>query len=289
MSPSVVLGALLGLVAGGGLLLILAATASPRPERVGPRQGRIERLLRRAGLTRVRPVSVVAACFASTLLVGVIALVITAVPTAAGLAAVCAGALPLALLRRRARSRAEALRRSWPDAVDSLLSAVRAGMSLPEALIELSRSGPEPLQEAFADFAADYRSTASFTESVDRLQDRLADPVADRVLASLRIAREVGGTDLGVVLRTLSALLREDARTRGEIEGRQSWTVSAARLAVAAPWITLAVLCTRPEAVRAYSSAAGGLVLLSAAIVTLLAYRAMLRIGRLPGEPRLAS
>ena len=144
-------------------------------------------------------------------------------------------------------------------------------------------------KEAFADFAADYRSTASFTESVDRLQDRLADPVADRVLASLRIAREVGGTDLGVVLRTLSALLREDARTRGEIEGRQSWTVSAARLAVAAPWITLAVLCTRPEAVRAYSSAAGGLVLLSAAIVTLLAYRAMLRIGRLPGEPRLAS
>ena len=288
MTPSMMLGALLGLLAGGGIVLILVALSSPRPTRGAPRQGHLQQLCRQAGLARVRPASVVAACAAAALLVGVIALVITAVPVAAALAAVCAGALPIAVLRRRARSRAEALRRSWPDAVDSLLSAVRAGMSLPEALIELSRSGPESLREAFADFAADYRSTASFAVSVDRLQDRLADPVADRVLASLRIARDVGGTDLGIVLRTLSTLLREDARTRGEIAGRQSWTVSAARLAVAAPWITLAVLCTRPDAVRAYSTAVGGLVLLFSAFVTLLAYRAMLRIGRLPSETRLA-
>jgi tight adherence protein B len=99
----------------------------------------------------------------------------------------------------------------------------------------------------------------------------------------------VGGSDLGVVLRTLSSLLREDARTRGEIEGRQSWTISAARLAVAAPWITLVLLCTRPEAVRAYSTVVGALVLLTAAVMSLVAYRLMLRIGRLPDEPRMAS
>ena len=54
------------------------------------------------------------------------------------------------------------------------------------------------------------------------------------------MAREVGGTDLGRLLRTLSAFLREDARTRAELETRQGWTVNAARLAVAAPWIVLA-------------------------------------------------
>jgi tight adherence protein B len=118
------------------------------------------------------------------------------------------------------------------------------------------------------------------------LQGSIADPVADRVIASLRIAREVGGTDLGVVLRTLSSLLRADLRARGEIEARQSWTISAARLAVAAPWITLVLLCTRAEAASAYRSALGAVILLICAALSVLAYRLMLLIGRLPVEPR---
>ena len=97
----------------------------------------------------------------------------------------------------------------------------------------------------------------------------------------------MGGTDLGTVLRTLSTLLREDARTRGDIEARQSWTVSAARMAVAAPWITLAMLCTRPEAVAAYNSWSGALVIALAGVLSFAAYRVMLAIGRLPIEPRM--
>ena len=106
-------------------------------------------------------------------------------------------------------------------------------------------------------------------------------------LSILGIAREVGGTDLGGVLRTLSTLLREDARTRGEIEARQSWTIAAARMAVAAPWVTLALLSTRPEGMAAYQSALGAMVLIVAAVASVLAYRMMMAIGRLPVEPRL--
>ena len=47
------------------------------------------------------------------------------------------------------------------------------------------------------------------------------------------------------------AFLREDARTRAELETRQGWTINAARLAVAAPWIVLGLLSLRPEAVEA--------------------------------------
>jgi tight adherence protein B len=90
-----------------------------------------------------------------------------------------------------------------------------------------------------------------------------------------------------MMLRTLSAFLREDARTRSELEGRQSWTVNAARLAVAAPWIVLGLLATRPEAVSAYNRPAGVLVLAVGALCSVLAYRIMLRIGRLPDEERV--
>ncbi len=77
----------------------------------------------------------------------------------------------------RARRRRAALRDVWPDAVDNLASAVRAGLSLPEALAQLAVRGPAELRPAFAAFAEDYRATGRFADCLDRLKDRLADPV----------------------------------------------------------------------------------------------------------------
>jgi tight adherence protein B len=187
----------------------------------------------------------------------------------------------------RARHRRVVRRDLWPEAVDNIASGVRAGLSLPEALTQLGERGPEPLREAFTEFGQDYRASGRFGECLDRLKERLADPVADRICEALRITREVGGCDLGRLLRSLSAFLRDDARTRAELEARQSWTVNGARLAVAAPWAVLALLATRPEAVRAYNSTTGSVVLVAGAAASLVAYRVMVRIGRLPQEERV--
>jgi tight adherence protein B len=160
-------------------------------------------------------------------------------------------------------------------------------LALPEALSQLAIRGPEELRPAFAAFGEDYRTTGRFHDCLDRLKERLADPVGDRLVESLRIAREVGGSDLGRLLRTLSTFLREDARTRAELETRQGWTVNAARLACAAPWVVLAMMSFQRDSLRAYSSPAGVAVLLVGAAVTLVAYRLMVRIGRLPQEERV--
>jgi tight adherence protein B len=160
-------------------------------------------------------------------------------------------------------------------------------MSLPEALAGLSSRGPEPLRPAFQRFALDYQVSGRFADSLDRLKERLADPVGDRVVEALRIAREVGGGDLGRLLRNLSSFLRQDARTRSELESRQAWTVSGARLAVAAPWVVLLLLSFQPDVIARYSSAGGALVVFGGAACCLVAYRVMIRIGRLPTERRV--
>src|SRR3954467_15782070 len=116
--------------------------------------------------------------------------------------------LPYVQVRRLAARRKADLREVWPEVVDNLASAVRAGLSLPEALSALSTRGPEVLRPPFVRFAAEYRSSGRFGACLDRLKDDLADPVGDRIVESLRVAREVGGTDLGRVLRTLAAFLR---------------------------------------------------------------------------------
>ncbi len=130
-------------------------------------------------------------------------------------------------------------------------------------------------------------SAAGSTRASTRLKARLADPVADRIIEALRLAREVGGNDLGRLLRTLGGFLRTDLRTRGELEARQSWTVNAARLAVAAPWIVLALLASRPEATAAFRTGAGAAVLAIGALSSVIAYRLMVAIGRLPDERRV--
>ncbi|HET6911189.1 MAG TPA: type II secretion system F family protein, partial [Mycobacteriales bacterium] len=197
------------------------------------------------------------------------------------------GYAPVALVKMRRRQRTVELREVWPDVVDNLASAVRAGLSLPEAVAQLAQRGPEPLRPSFRRFGEDYRATGRFGECLDRLKAGLADPVADRIVESLRVARDVGGTELGRLLRTLSEFLREDARTRAELQTRQGWTVNAARLALCAPWVVLALLALRPETVVAYNSATGVLVLLVGGGVSLFAYRLMLRIARLPEDERV--
>ena len=202
---------------------------------------------------------------------------------------VMGGYLPVAMVAGRARRRLREFAEVWPEAVDNLASAVRAGLSLPDALGGLGTRGPEPLREAFDQFALDYQVSGRFGECLDRLKARLADPTGDRVVEGLRVAREVGGGELGRLLRNLSGYLRDDARTRSEMEARQAWTVNGARLAVAAPWLVLLFMSFQSEVIRRYSSPAGVVVLAVGAVTCLVAYRLMMRIGRLPTERRILS
>ena len=177
----------------------------------------------------------------------------------------------------------------WPDVVDDLASAIRAGLALPQALSELCESGPEVLKPAFRLCRDKYLATGDFSAGLDVLAQELRDTHADKFVITLQIAHEVGGSDLGILLRTLSEVLREDLVVRGEIIARQSWTINGAKLAVAAPWATALVLASRDSAANAYASPSGIRMLILCAIVTVFAYLAMMRIAKLPQPTRLLS
>ncbi|MDQ1603169.1 MAG: tight adherence protein [Actinomycetota bacterium] len=282
------MGALIGLLFGLGSLLIWRGLTAPRPAVATARApGRVAVLLSDAGVEAVTPAGLVSSCVAVGAVLGFVVLGVSrslAVSLAFGVIAAWG---PFALVRFRARRRRTELHELWPEVVDNLASGVRAGLSLPEALTQLGARAPVQLRAPFVSFGEDYRATGRFNDCLDRLKARLADPVGDRVVESLRMAREVGGSDLGRLLRTLSAFLREDVRTRSELETRQGWTVNAARLAVAAPWIVLGFLSLRPQAVAAYDTRGGFLVLAAGGALCLVAYRLMLRIARLPQERRV--
>lgn len=284
------MGVVAGLLLGAGLFCVWWSFWEPGPRRARRPDGwsaRTQDLLVQAGAPSVTPGALVGSSVGVGVAVLLVAGVLTRSLTIAACFALIAASAPAMLVRARARHRRARLRDVWPEVVDHLASGVRAGLSLPEAVGQLGDRGPLELREPFRRFAQDYRASGRFGDCLDALKERLADPVADRIVEALRLTRDVGGTDLGRLLRTLSTFLREDARTRGELEARQSWTVNGARLAVAGPWVVLAFLATRPETAAAYNSVTGALVLAGGAGCTVVAYQLMLRIGRLPEEERV--
>ena len=281
----------LGLVLAAGVLLVVSPWLWPRDHDRRPAErsrtlGAVADLLARAGVTGVAPATFVALDILVGLIGAALTLILVPVVALAPVAGVVAAALPVVALRARAAARRRALRAVWPDVVDHLLSGIRSGLGLPQAIVTLAESAPSSVQEPFRQFRRDYVRTARFEESLDTLKANLADPVADRIIETLRMAREVGGTELPTVLRSLSQYLRADAAVRGEVDARQSWVRAAARLGVVAPWVVLVLLGTRPEAAAAYNSVGGAVLVVAGLAVTLAAYRIMIALGRLPEEGR---
>ena len=281
------MGLAVGLLLGVGLFLCLLSGRQPVSRRLGLGAMTGE-LLAEAGVLALRPVHV----YLATVGLAVICIAMVAAVSSTWSIAIVFGVFgaagPWLLLRRAVQRRQRERRDLWPYVVDDLASGIRAGLSLPEAVAAVADRGPAPLRPAFFGFAAEYRASGSFTASLDSLADELADPTADRVIEALRLARDVGGTDVGRLLRTLGQALREDARARGEIEARQSWTVNGARLAVAAPWAVLLLLASRSSSVRVYDEPGGLIVLAVGSLLSAVAYVLMQRIGRLPVEHRAA-
>lgn len=266
-------GAVVGGLLGTGLLLLVLRR--PTAERV-TRSGR--GLLRRLGLpdaTRLVPLS-----FVSGVVAAMLAVVSGQGPVGIAVLAAAGAAVPTLAFLLRSGARRAALESHWPDLVDHLVAQLRSGAALPDAVGALSRHAHPLLASALRECEREWRQTGRFDLALDRLKDACADPAADRVVEILRMANEVGGREALSVLRTLSQHLRDDHALASELRSRRSWVTNTARLGVCAPWVVLALLATRPETLSAYASPTGAIVLVSGAAVCVVAYRAVVRIGR---------
>jgi tight adherence protein B len=283
---------LIGCALGLGLLLAVSPFLWPAGARSskGSRRFRLmtawQQRIALAGLSSVSVPGLVVVSLVLGLVAGAISLALVPVGALAVATGLVVALAPAAIVNWRAAAHRRANRILWPDLVDHLVSAVRSGLALPDSVVTLAHSGPEHTRAAFVAFEREYRATANFGACLDSAKARLADPVADRILETLRMSREVGGSELTTVLRNLSTYLRQETAIRTEVEARQSWVLNAARLGIAAPWVILLLLATRPEAAAAYNTAAGAVLIAAGAGVTLLAYRVMVALGRLPQERR---
>ena len=285
---SIALGGALAL----GVLLVIGPGGS-RPQT--PRQGtplstsRLGEDLARAGWERMSPVTAVALWILLSLLIAAVVSILIPIPVLGFLAGAAVAAAGRVMVRARISRRERRLRHAWPGVVDHLRSAVRSGASVSEAVGIASSKVPLELRGAFSHFSAQMDSGDRVDTALASLKDRIANPVADRIIESLRMAHEVGGHALPAVLDSLQSSVRADIAVREDALARQSWIRAASRLGAASPWLVILVLSGRPETISAYSSFTGSAILIAGAGLTVLAYRMMSRLGRLPEDARWCS
>lgn len=272
---------------GLGVFLAFDGLTRRRGGAAPRRPRRIATFLASCGAAHVRPGQFVGASVVAGLTAGAIAIAVVDSIGVAVVASFAAAAGPAAYYRRRRRSMRAERRGAWPEAVDLLAGSVRVGDTLPAAISVVAERGPESLRPVFGAVVRDHRVSGDLVGALDRMGAAVADPVADRVVRTLVLAHRVGGRELGHLLRTLAEFLREDLANRREIAARQSWTVVAARVAAAAPWLVLVLVAGRPQGARAFDSPTGVMVVLGGAGLTVIGYRLMLRNARLPDEARV--
>ena len=261
-----------------GILLGLGISLVVIPARTR-RQSRVRYWFDEAGLAGV-PLTVICVVMATVAVIAsALAAMMIPLPSIVPLGFVVGCGVPIVALasaRNRRRQRARAL---WPDVIDSIRVALRSGSTLADAVTAAATIVPREWRTAWTELESNLRRGSDVDSAMRRLQRALADPIADRVVESIVVAREYGGTALPAVLAELGRSVRRESAMRHEVQSRQSWVRHAATLGVVSPWIVLALLSSKPENREAYSTIAGTLLIVVSAGVTAVAYFVMRALG----------
>lgn len=201
--------------------------------------------------------------------------------------AVMIAGLPLYFHKRKQEKLRAELRSLWPEILDHVISGLRSGLSLSETLSALGQRGPEATERFFLNFENELKGGLTFEIAISNIKKCFNDPIADQVCEVLKFARGSGSRDTSLTLRTLADFIRSDLDLRNEIAAKHGWIKNSAALAALAPWVLLLILALQPNTLKAYTSPSGSAVLMIGALMTIVAYLWMNRVGRIPENPRV--
>lgn len=201
--------------------------------------------------------------------------------------AIVATFMPYWFYERRRLQRLSAVKSAWPDGLRHLVGAVRSGMSLPLALDDLSANGPPAIQEALERYPTLAR-VFGVPAALEAVRDELADPTTDRVVEVLLVAHERGGAIVPEILSDLGDTTTRDLRTLEEIKSESLEQRLSARIVFAVPWFVLLMMTAREGPYREFYRTGGGtIVIIVGAILSLLGWWIVSRLGRQPAEERV--
>lgn len=152
-----------------------------------------------------------------------------------------------------------------PSALDQIVSSARAGLSLSQALEEVSTTAPAPVSEELSLIVQDQKLGTDLGEAIDNARRRLGSRPFGLVATALLVNRDKGG-NLPEALQTMSVSLKEIWRLEQKIitassEGRKAvWVISAVPL-----FVFFMVIGLQPDLAQSLVSSFAGFAILGVA------------------------
>jgi tight adherence protein B len=287
---------LLAVCGAYGVYLLYTAAAfgwggvgvGPHQERNRDRRRRQREWLVQAGLGDV-PVRDVGAVMAVLLVVGAaLAYAVFGGVLPALAAGLFAATFPLASYRMRRQTRRAKAQESWPRMIEEIRILTNSlGRSIPQALFEAGRHGPEEMQPAFAAAHREWLISTDFARTVSVLKAQLADPTADATCETLLVAHEVGGSDLDRRLEALVEDRIQDVQGRKDARAKQAGVRFARRFVLVVPIGMALAGMSVGNGRDAYRTPLGQVAVVLGIAMVVVCWLWAGRIMRLPEEERV--
>ncbi len=189
-------------------------------------------------------------------------------------------AAPFVWIKRRQRKRLEAFQSQLPDAIDMLVSAMKAGYSFQAAMNFIGEEMPAPLGLEFARFYDEQRLGIDVRTALVSLQARVDSMDLKMFVTAVLVQRESGG-NLGEVLANISDIMRERFALEGELETLTAESRLSARILALLPLLVfVGMFALNPGFMRPMlQQPAGQIMLVLAGLSVAMGYLVMVRIA----------
>ena len=194
--------------------------------------------------------------------------------------ALAVAAIPWLVIRRIAERRRVQIEDQLADAMVSFSSAVRSGLSLPQALEILSQQCPRPIQQEFRQIFGEYRMGKTLEVCLREARERLRSQNFALFAAALEASRTSGGR-LNETVERIAVSVRELQRLERKLQAETAQARKSALYRACAPPFILAVyyfFFDPLQTTRLFTEPAGLMMLGMAALLNVSAYLMARRI-----------
>jgi tight adherence protein B len=190
-------------------------------------------------------------------------------------------AVPVLWLKQRQHRRLAAFQEQLPEALDMLVSAMRAGYSFQTAMKLVGEEMPSPLGAEFLQFYDEQRLGVEVRAALLALQDRSASPDMKMFVTAVLIHRDTGG-NLSEVLSNIADVMRQRADVHRQVDTLTAQSKLSARILAVLPLLVFgAVISMDREFIQPMLAEPVGRFMLGYAVVSvLLGYLILMRIAK---------
>jgi tight adherence protein B len=175
----------------------------------------LRRILDQADLNWT-PARLILTCIACWMICAFLINAKTGIGLAALLPALAAGSLPYGYVLRRRSKRFRAFQQKLPEALDLMVSALRAGHSMVGALGTAAKESPEPIGREFRICFEEHNFGIDLRTAIQNLIERV--PLQDvRMITTAMLINKESGGNLSEVLDKTAHVIRERFRIQQQI------------------------------------------------------------------------